>query len=263
VEPDRPGIQKFVAGYAELSRTIPRTSVKPGEKLALAGTDTTVLMSDGNPLTAPMAQAPGAGRPNAVCASHKERDEGTAPSENHQSAGFAMTYGRFRMINLGDLTWSREFKLMCPTNNIGTFDLYLTNHHGLDQSGSPALVHAIQPRVAVMNNGTRKGGAVQTFQTLESSPGFDDLWQLHWSYAGGVEHNAPGLMIANIDAPDQLAAIISLTPGAQSAAEPPAGAAGNAAHAPAHYIKVSARTDGSFTVINSRNGYSKTYAARP
>ena len=263
VEPDRPGVQQFVAGYAELYKTIPRTSVKAGEKIALTGTDTTVLMSDGSPLTAPLAKAPGVGRPNAVCASHKERDEGTAPSENHQSAGFAMAFGRFRMLNLGDLTWSREFALMCPTNNIGTFDLYLTNHHGLDQSGSPALVHAIQPRVAVMNNGTRKGGAVQTFQTLESSPGFDDLWQLHWSYAGGVEHNAPGLMIANIDAPNQLAAIIGMTPGALSVVEPPAGPGGDAAHAPAHYIKVSARTDGSFTVINSRNGYSKAYAAIP
>ena len=104
---------------------------------------------------------------------------------------------------------------------------------------------------------TRKGGAVQTFQTLETSPGFEDLWQLHWSYAGGVEHNAPGVMIANIDPPDQLAAIVS------GAATPPAGPGGNAAHAPAHYLKVTARTDGSFTVTNSRNGYSRTYAARP
>ncbi len=263
IEGDRPNIQKFQAAYAEFYKTMPHTSVKPGEKLALTGTDTTVVVSDGNPLTAPIAKAPGAGRPNALCASHTERDENKVDPDNHQSAGFVMAYGRFRTINLGDLTWSREFKLMCPANNIGTIDLYLTNHHGLDQSGAPAFVHAIQPRVAVMNNGTRKGGAVQTFHTLESSPGFDDLWQLHWAYAGGLEHNAPGVMIANIDAPDQLAAIIGTTPGAQPAVAPPAGPGGNAAHAPAHYIKVSARMDGSFTVTNSRNGYSKTYAARP
>ena len=88
---------------------------------------------------------------------------------------------------------------MPEQSRLGTVDLYLTNHHGLDQSGAPAFVHAIQPRVAIMNNGTRKGGAVQTFQTLETSPGLEDLWQLHWSYAGGVEHNAPGVMIANLD----------------------------------------------------------------
>jgi hypothetical protein len=133
--------------------------------------------------------------------------------------------------------------------------LYLTTHHGLDQSGSAAVVHAIQPRVAIMNNGTRKGGHVQTYQILRSSPGLEDLWQLHWSYWGGVEHNAPGGMVANVDEPAQLAAIVG-------AAAPPAGPSGNANHSPAHYLKVSARRDGSFTVTNSRNGYSKTYAAR-
>jgi competence protein ComEC len=153
---------------------------------------------------------------------------------------------------------------MCPNNPIGTVDLYLTSHHGLDQSGSTALVHAIQPRIAILNNGTRKGGHVQTYQILESSPGLEDLWQLHWSYWGGVEHNAPGVMIANIDEPAQLAAIVSgpSAPGQAAAAAPPAGAAGNANHVPAHYLKVTARTDGSFAVMNSRNGYSKAYAAR-
>ena len=258
IEGERPNVAKFEAAYAEFCKTTPRTVVKPGDRIAFAGTEMIAVMSDGNPLTTPIAKAPGAGRPNPGCASHKERDESKVDPDNHQSAGFVMSFGKFRTINLGDLTWSREFKLMCPTNQIGTIDLYLTTHHGLDQSGSPAAVHAFQPRVAVMNNGTRKGGAVQTFETLESSPGFEGLWQLHWSYAGGVEHNAPGVMIANIDPPDQLAAIINAAGGT-----PPAGPAGNAAHAPAHYIKVSARTDGSFTVTNSRNGYSRTYAARP
>ncbi len=263
IEGDRPRVAAFQKVYAELYAKIPRSVVKPGDQIAFTGTDMTAVMSDGNPLTRPLAKAPGAGRPNPLCATFAARDESTVDPDNHQSAGFVMAYGRFRTINLGDLTWSREYTLMCPNNNIGTFDLYLTNHHGLDQSGSPAFVHAIQPRVAVMNNGTRKGGAVQTYQTLESSPGFDDLWQLHWSYAGGVEHNPPALQIANIDAPDQLAAIIGMASGAQPAVAPPAGPAGNAAHSPAHYLKVSARTDGSFTVTNSRNGYSKSYAARP
>jgi competence protein ComEC len=257
VEGDRPNIQKFQAAYAELYKTIPRTIIKPGDKLAFAGTDTTAVMSDSVPLKTPLPKAPGAGRPNPGCAAHKERDESKVDPDNHHSAGFVMALGRFRMINLGDLTWSREFMLMCPNNPVGTVDLYLTNHHGLDQSGAPAFVHAVQPRVAIMNNGTRKGGAVQTFQTLETSPGFEDLWQLHWSYAGGVEHNAPGVMIANVDPPDQLAAIIAESP------TPPAGPGGNAAHSPAHYLSVTARPDGSFTVTNSRNGYSRTYAAKP
>ena len=171
IEGDRPNIIKFQAAYAEFYKSIPRTIVKPGDKLAFTGTDTTTVMSDSVPLKTAIAKAPGAGRPNPLCADHKPRDESKVDPDNHHSAGFVMNYGRFRTIDLGDLTWSREFMLMCPNNPIGTVDLYLTNHHGLDQSGAPAFVHAIQPRVAIMNNGTRKGGAVQTFQTLETSPG--------------------------------------------------------------------------------------------
>jgi beta-lactamase superfamily II metal-dependent hydrolase len=257
IEGDRPNIIKFQAAYADFYKGIPRTIVKPGDKLAFTGTDTTTVASDSVPLKTPLAKAPGAGRANPLCAEHKPRDESKVDPDNHHSAGFVMNFGRFRTIDLGDLTWSREFALMCPNNPIGTVDLYLTNHHGLDQSGAPAFVHAIQPRVAIMNNGTRKGGAVQTFQTLETSPGLEDVWQLHWSYAGGIEHNSPGVMIANLDAAEQVAAIVT------GGAAPPAGPGGMAAHMPAHYIKVSARTDGSFTVMNTRNGFSKTYAARP
>jgi competence protein ComEC len=264
VEKDRANVANFLKAYAEIVGSAARTVVKPGDTIAFAGADVTVVMSDGNALQKPMARAPGAGRANPACANFTERDESKVDPDNHQSAGFVMTYGRFRTINLGDLTWSREFTLMCPNNPLGTVDLYLTNHHGLDQSGSAALVHAIQPRVAVMNNGTRKGGHVQTFQILESSPGLEDVWQLHWSYWGGVEHNAPGVMIANVDDPAQLASIVAgpAASGQTPLAAPPAGQAGNATHVPAHYLKVTAQADGSFTVTNSRNGYSKTYSAR-
>jgi beta-lactamase superfamily II metal-dependent hydrolase len=264
VEMDRPNVAAFAKVYAEIVSKSVRTVVKPGDKIALAGTDITVVTSAGNVLQTPIAKAPGAGRPNPACASFKERDESKVDPDNHQSAGFVMTYGRFRMVNLGDFTWNREFKLMCPNNPIGTVDLYLTSHHGLDQSGSAALVHGLRPRVAIMNNGTRKGGHVQTAEILETSPGLEDRWQLHWSYWDGVEHNAPGVMIANVDEPAQLAAIITgPAPGAPPASPaPPAGPGGNAGHAPAHYLKVSARVDGSFQVTNSRNGYSKTYSAR-
>jgi beta-lactamase superfamily II metal-dependent hydrolase len=264
VEKERPNVAAFLKTYADIVSKGQRTVVKPGDKIAFAGTDVTVVTSGGNVLQTPIAKAPGAGRPNAACADFKERDESKVDPDNHQSAGFVMAYGKFRTINLGDFTWNREFKLMCPNNPIGTVDLYLTSHHGLDQSGSAALVHAIQPRIAVLNNGTRKGGHVQTYQILESSPGLENVWQLHWSYWGSVEHNASGVMIANIDEPAQLAAIVSgpSAPGQTTAAAPPAGAAGNANHAPAHYLKVTARTDGSFMVMNSRNGYSKAYGAR-
>ena len=116
-------------------------------------------------------------------------------------------------------------------------DLYLTSHHGIDQSGSPVLVHALHPRVAIMHNGPHKGGAVPTMQTLYTSPGLENIWQLHWSYAAGAEFNAPSLFIANLEDP----------------------ATGHSGHTgPAFWIRVSAHPDGSFVVTNTRN-----HLARP
>jgi hypothetical protein len=127
IEGDRPNIIKFQAAYADFYKSIPRTIVKPGDKLSFAGTDTTAVMSNSVPLKTAVAKAPGAGRPNPLCAAHKPRDESKVDPDNHYSAGFVMSYGRFRTIDLGDLTWSREFMLMCPNNTVGTVDLYLTN----------------------------------------------------------------------------------------------------------------------------------------
>ena len=141
----------------------------------------------------------GGGRPNSACAATRPMDESAyIDTDNGESAGFVMAYGRFRTINLGDLTWNGELDLMCPTNRIGSVDVYLTSHHGLERSGSPVVVHALQPRVAVMNNGTRKGGAPQAFRVLHESPGLEDLWQLHWSHNAGLD-NAPAAFVANID----------------------------------------------------------------
>ena len=264
----REAFAAFRSAYEELSRG-KRTSLRPGDRIPVAGLDVRVVASDGQVLK---TNLPGGGLPNAACTSYQPKQENI--DDNHQSAGFVMAYGRFRTIDLGDLMWSKEFDLMCPTNRIGTVDLYLTSHHGLAQSGGPVLVHALAPRVAVMNNGPRKGGAVEALQTLATSPGLEDLWQLHWSHFGGIEHNAPGAFIANLDDVETTVGVIRAL---AAPAAGPGGAAGQAggrrggrggaagaaaAHTPAHWIKVSAREDGSFTVTNTRNGFSKTYAAR-
>jgi hypothetical protein len=145
---------------------------------------------------------------------------------------------------------------MCPNNPVGPVVLYLVSHHGLDSSGSAALVHGVRPRVAIMQNGTRKGASVPAMQILHVSPGLEDIWQLHWSHNGTIEHNSAGVFIANMDDPAATAAVLTAAPGAGR------GGSAAASHTPAYWIKVSARADGTFTVSNSRNGFSKTYARR-
>jgi beta-lactamase superfamily II metal-dependent hydrolase len=242
----------FLTAYEELSRG-KRTTVKPGDKLRIAGLDITTVASANQYMR---ANLPGGGGANAACAGVKPKDESAyIDADNGESAGFVLAYGRFRTIDLGDLTWNGELDLMCPTNRLGTVDLYLTSHHGLERSGAPALVHALRPRVAVMNNGTRKGGTPDAFRVLHESPGLEDLWQLHWSYNAGLE-NAPALFVANVDEPATVATVLTAPAPTGRGGGPPA------AHSPAYLLKVTARQDGTFSVTNTRNGFSKTYRPR-
>jgi competence protein ComEC len=164
-----------------------------------------------------------------------------------------MQLGRFRVLHLGDLTANTEFELMCPDNPIGTVDLWVVSHHGQPISNTQVLVHAIAPRVAIMNNGTRKGGQPEAMRVIFSAPRLEDLWQLHFSQLSGQEYTVPGMFIANeVDAPEPAMPIAPLTPGAGAPPRP-------VHDGPAHWIKVSAGASGVFTVTNTRNGFSKTY----
>ena len=256
-----PGFQKM---YAALYAKAKHMVAKPGDKIPFDGVTVAVATSNGEVLKTPL---PGGGKPNPACADFKPRDESHVDPDNPMSVGLVFTYGKFRTVNLGDFTWNKEKELMCPNNPIGTVDLYLTSHHGIDQSGSPALVHALQPRVAIMHNSTGKGGAIQTMQTLHTSPGLEDIWQLHWAYAAGLEHNTPSLFIANTEDNATVANVL-LNPPATfgqpgAGRRGPGGPGGRGEHTgPAFWIKVSAQSDGTFSVTNTRNNFTKTYAAR-
>ena len=227
------------------------TVAKPGDKITVAGLDIVVVSSAGEVIRNPL---PNAGKANPACATFKPTDSN---EEDPQSVGSYITFGKFRTVHLGDLPTQKEFDLMCPKTRIDTADVLLGLHHGQDTSNSEVLVHAVRPRVAIMNNGTRKGGWPSVMKTLYSSPGLEDLWQIHFSVLSGQEYTMPGMFIANTYDEPLTAMPISgvAAPAPGSTASPPPAHNGTA-----YWIKISAREDGSFTVTNARNGFSKTYA---
>jgi competence protein ComEC len=224
-----PRAKELYAAYVEYRAKGNHILAKPGIAIPVKGLDVKVLTADGDEIENPL---PGAGQPNSLCAA----DTLQAPdaTENARSVGTLITFGNFRIIDMGDLTWNKEHELVCPNNKVGKVDLYIVSHHGSDLSGSPAFVQGIHPRVAIMDNGARKGGSASVWQTIHASPGLEDIWQLHFAVAGGKDNNAPDTFIANTD--EQ-------------------GDQGN-------WIHVSVRPDGSFTVTNTRNKYSKTYGPK-
>jgi beta-lactamase superfamily II metal-dependent hydrolase len=199
--------------------------VKPGDTIPIKGLDVKVLSAAGKVIDAPL---PGAGQTNPACANFGKLPDDQ--SENPQSVGILITYGNFRMIDMGDLTSDKEKDLVCPANKIGRVDLYLVSHHGTNISGAPGWVRALQPKAALMDNGARKGGSVESWEAIHEAPGTPDIWQLHYSVAAGKEHNSADPFIANVD---------EICEG--------------------KWIRVDAQKDGSFKLYNSRNKYEKAY----
>src|SRR5579872_4194586 len=240
--------------YPQLYAKAKHTVVKAGDKISISGVDVRVVTSAGETIKTPL---PGAGMPNPYCANFKPGDNNV---EDPQSVGTYITFGRFRTAHLGDLTKNKEFELMCPNNRLGAVDVLLGLHHGQASSNSPVMVHALRPLVAIMNDGTRKGGEPETMQTVHSSPGLEDLWQLHFSLLSGQEYTQPGIFIANtVDDPQPSMPIAPMPAPQPGPAVPPP----PAHNGTAYWIKLSAQTNGTFTVTNTRNGFSKTYKSSP
>ena len=213
------------AAYLKSLGPIRRIIAKPGDKIPLEGVHVEVVAAAGVHIA---KAAPGAGQPNPFCAS--ETKWPADHTENAASLGVLVTYSDFRFVDLGDLTKDKEQDLICPNNLIGTADLFLVSHHGMGMSNSRALVHALHPRVAIMENGAQKGDDPKAWQTVSDSPGLEGLWQLHYTAASGTDHNVPKDTIANLDGESD-----------------------------GHYLKVSAERDGTIHVINSRNGLERIY----
>jgi beta-lactamase superfamily II metal-dependent hydrolase len=231
--------------YLEASEKGRRWAVKAGDQIPIKGIEMRVVCAGGKTIAEPL---PGAGQPNPACEGAERR--GVDDAEDAQSIGVLVTYGTFRFIYLGDLTWNESLDLFCPRNKVGTVDAYLITHHAQSYgaragayyfglSACPrAEVHGMRPRVAILSLGSmgHKLGDSKAMETVHSSPGLEDLWQTDLIRAGGEkDHNAPEAFIANItDEP----------------------------RPELRYIKLAAKPDGSFTMTNSRTGFTKAYPAR-
>jgi len=200
--------------------------LKPGDHLPLKGVDVDIVSAAGVVLSKSL---PGGGQKNPACVTlENQPEDGT---ENFRSIGLRLRFGAFRFVDLGDLSGNTLGSLVCPTNPLGTASVYLVPHHGNFDSNVPAVIAALRPRVAVMNNGATKGGAPESFATLHRQYGLEDLWQLHASRNQHADNSADSF-IANVDE----------------------GQTG-------YWIKLTANDEGSFTLFNGRNGFSKTYLA--
>ena len=199
--------------------------VKAGDRIPVEGIDVEVVTASGKAIGSPL---PGAGQPNPLCASYRP----IAPDsgENSYTIGIVIAYGKFRLADLGDLYWNREHDLACPNNLLGTVDVYMTTHHAKKTSGSPAMVQALRPRAAIMNNGPRTGGDEAAWQTIHESAGPPDIWQLHYALNNDAAHNAPDGFIAN-----------------------------RSEDCTGNWIRLAAKADGSFTIENGRNRMEKVY----
>jgi beta-lactamase superfamily II metal-dependent hydrolase len=221
--------RKNFAAYEAAIQGHPRRTVHPGDTIDLPGFSVVVLTADGEHIASVKGTKP---TPNPFCAEEKKWPDDT--SENARSVGILVTFGKFRILDLGDLTGAKEIALVCPNNPIGTVDLYMVSHHGMNLSNSASLVYAVHPRVAIMNNGAHKAGSPEAWETIHASPGLEDLWQLHSAEDSDAAHNSPTDLIAN-----------------------PAGAEKDG-----FYLKVSASPTGSFTITNSRTHQTSMYSRK-
>ena len=223
---DVPILKQRVGEYSEIYAAAfakgQHKVVTAGDKIAVEGLDVTVMAANGKPIARK-------GDANPYCEGIAPRPEGNP--EDTESIGVLVQFGRFRFANFGDMPWGKEVEFLCPENRLGKLDVLETARHG----GEPSkAIYAMAPRVAVADNGARKGAGPASLKAFQASPGFEDLWLLHFNIPGGKEGNPPESFVANLN-----------EEGDQGL-----------------YLKVSAMEDGSFTVYNPRTKATKAYAAK-
>jgi competence protein ComEC len=229
-EPNNDATEQMWESYQKLlaKEKLTRIIAKAGDTLPIEGMEARVISSDGELIEKPLN---GGGSKNASCDSAEKRP--ADQTENARSLGVLLTFGKLRILDLGDLTSDKEAQLVCPVNKLGEVDIYVVSHHGSVTSNSREFLNSIAPRMAIMDNGASKGGAPSSWEAVKKSPRLEDLWQLHFANEGGAEHNVADSFIANVSGADA-----------------------------GHYLKLTAWPDGNFEVFNSRTKQTKHYEVK-
>ena len=175
-----------------------RTILKPGDEI-------TLKQKDGSPPVQLQCLCGGGevipekdgAAPNPIAEEHKPQPEDK--SDNARSLGFLLSFGGFRFLDLGDLTWNIEYKLVSPSDKIGPVDVYQVTHHGLEISNNPVLIKTVRPRVAICGNGARKGAHPSVISTLRRVPDMQAIYQLHRNVTSEPQDNTDSEFIANTD----------------------------------------------------------------
>ena len=97
------------------------------------------------------------------------------------------------------------------------------------------MLWALEPTVAVSNNGASKGGRADDLATVQKSPGLEGFWQIHRAMAASEDVNTAARMTANLtEENDQ-----------------------------GHWIKATIDADGErYQITNARNDYSQAYRTK-
>jgi beta-lactamase superfamily II metal-dependent hydrolase len=212
---------KAIAGH-------PHMVVKAGDVIHIGDLTDTIVAADAKMIAKPL---PGAGEANPACSGMQSMLP-NGGEENTLSTASIITYGKVKIAAFGDLTWDREKDLFCPNDKVGKVDVYLASHHGTQWSGSPAMIHSLQPIVTIMGNAPNKGDDPERVKTIEGNPRFQALWRLHNSRQHPEIDGSPD-MVAN----------------------PGTGPDGD------DNLRLQIKKDGDITVINERDGFNKTYHA--
>tara|TARA_B100000686_G_scaffold325074_1_gene381390 strand:- start:4796 stop:5851 length:1056 start_codon:yes stop_codon:yes gene_type:complete len=207
-----------------------RRTVQPGDKLRLEGVEFSFVAARRKIPEQPLAPT----GPNPHCQGAEPGDD--LQGENASSVGYLLSLGAFQFLNLGDMTPNIQHQMACPENRLGIVDLYQIPHHGMRNALSPALTWAVQPKVAVINNGPHKGGGPDSYEIIEQIEGLEDIWMVHRALDTDDAHNTSERLIANQTDEDDCEG---------------------------YWIRAMVHPDGrSYVLMNGRNHTSRTYVSR-